>query len=101
MAGSELSSREGSSVDSGLRPDAKTVNEFHSNDDLDKDSNSHHHSLGSGANQASPGAHNHDGSTSVQLLADFSLTGTRGSASAINSIISALEQLGAINNTTP
>lgn len=92
--------RQGSSVDSGLRPDARTVNEFHSNDDLDKDANSHHHSLGSGANQASPGSHNHDGSTSVQLLADFTISGTRGTATCIPQIISALVQLGATDNTT-
>ena len=92
--------RQGSSVDSQLRPDARTVNEFHTNDDLDKDANSHHHSLGSGANQASPGSHSHDGTTSVQLLADFSITGSRSGGTALVSVISALEQLGAINNTT-
>jgi hypothetical protein len=92
--------RQGSSVDANLRPDAKTVNEFHSNDDTDKDANAHHHTLGSGANQASPGSHNHDGSTSVQLLEGFTLSGTRGSATAIVSIISALVQLGATDNTT-
>lgn len=99
MAGS-LSNREGSSVDSNLRPDARTVNEFHSNDDTDKDANAHHHTLGSGANQASPGSHSHDGTTSVQLLADFSITGSRSGGAALISVISALEQLGAINNTT-
>lgn len=99
MAG-DSNNRQGSSVDSGLRPDARTVNEFHSNDDLDKDANSHHHSLGSGANQASPGSHNHDGSTSVQLLEGFTLSGTRGTATSIVSIIDALVQLGATDNTT-
>lgn len=99
MAG-DSNNRQGSSVDSSLRPDARTVNEFHSNDDLDKDANSHHHSLGSGANQASPGGHNHDGSTSVQLLEGFTLSGTRGTATSIVSIISALVQLGATDNTT-
>lgn len=99
MAG-DSNNRQGSSVDSNLRPDARTVNEFHSNDDLDKDANAHHHSLGSGANQASPGSHNHDGSTSVQLLEGFTLSGTRGASTSIVSIISALVQLGATDNTT-
>lgn len=88
------------SVNSNLRPEGKVVNEFHTNDDTDKDSNAHHHTLGSGSNQASPGSHRHDGTDSVPLLEGFELSGTRGASTAIVSIISALVSLGATDNTT-
>jgi len=89
-----------SSIDGKMRPDARVVNEFHSNDDVDKDSNSHHHTLGGGANQASPGSHRHDGTDSVQLLEGVELSGSRGGNFAVQSIIQALVLLGASDNTT-
>lgn len=92
--------QDGASINSELRPPQKMVNEFHSNDDLDRDANAHHHTLGTGVNQAASGAHNHDGSNSVQLLAGFTLTGSRASGAALISVISALEQLGAEDSTT-
>lgn len=88
------------SVNADQRPDAKTINEFHTNDDVDRDANSHHHTLGSGSNQASPGPHRHDGTDSVALLEGFTLTGTRGASTAVQSIVLALVQLGATDNTT-
>jgi len=90
----------GSSINAGMRPEGKVVNEFHSNDDLDKDANAHHHSLGSGSNQAASGAHRHDGTDSLQLLEGVDLAGSRGTATAINAIIAALVQLGASDSTT-
>lgn len=92
--------RDGSSIDSGMRPDAKTVNEFHSNDDVDKDSQAHHHTLGAGANQASPGAHRHDGTDSMSLLEGIEIAGSRGGNLALQSVIQALVALGATDNTT-
>jgi|SRR5213595_3922926 len=94
------SSSTGSSVNSNLRPDARTVNEFHTSDDLDKDANAHHHSLGIGTNQASPGSHKHDGTNSFPLLEDTSLSGSRAGGGALLSVIQALVQLGATDNTT-
>ena len=91
---------DGSSIDSGMRPDARVVNEFHSNDDVDKDSNAHHHTLGGGANQASPGSHRHDGTDSVALLEGIELAGSRGGNLALQSVIQALVALGATDNTT-
>lgn len=90
----------GGSVNSNFRPNQRIVNEFHTNDDLDRDGSSHHHSLGLGTNQASSGAHNHDGTNSVQLLAGFTLTGSRASGAALISVIDALQQLGATDSTT-
>lgn len=89
-----------SSIDGQMRPEAKVVNEFHSNDDVDKDSNAHHHTLGSGANQASPGPHTHDGTDSVALLEGIELAGSRGGNLALQSVIQALVALGATDNTT-
>ncbi len=91
---------DGGSVNTSMRPDSKIVNEFHSNDDVDRDSNSHHHTLGSGTNQASPGSHNHDGTDSVALLEGVELAGSRGGNLALGSVIQALVALGATDNTT-
>lgn len=92
--------RDGSSIDSNLRPDSKTINEFHTNDDVDKDSGAHHHTLGGGANQASPGSHSHDGTDSVALLEGIELAGSKGGNLALGSVIQALVELGATDNTT-
>lgn len=95
-----MANSDGGSVNSNLRPEGKVVNEFHTNDDLDRDAQAHHHSLGSGSNQASPGAHRHDGTDSIPLLEGLELSGSRGTATAINSIIAALVQLGATDSTS-
>lgn len=95
-----MAREDGGSVNSNLRPEGRVVNEFHTNDDTDKDSNAHHHTLGAGANQASPGSHRHDGTDSIALLQDFELSGSKSSGTALNSIILALVQLGATDNTT-
>lgn len=96
-----MAEREGSSVNTNLRPEARVVNEFHTNDDLDKDSNSHHHTLGSGANQASPGHHRHTGADGSQpLLEGIELSGSKGGNLALGSVVQALVALGATDNTT-
>lgn len=99
MAGDKRG-EEGGSVNSNLRPEAKVVNEFHTNDDLDRDAASHHHSLGPNANQASPGSHRHDGSDSVLLLQGITLAGAKGGNVALASVIAALVNLGATDNTS-
>lgn len=91
---------DGGSVNSGMRPEGRVVNEFHTNDDVDKDSNAHHHTLGAGSNQASPGPHKHDGTDSVPLLEGFELSGAKSGNLALGSVIQALVQLGATDNTT-
>lgn len=95
-----MAAKDGGSVNSNMRPEGKVVNEFHSNDDVDKDANAHHHTLGSGSNQAASGAHRHDGSDSIPLLEGYELSGSIASGAATLSIINALVQLGATNNTT-
>lgn len=95
-----MASGDSGSMNANMRPEARVVNEFHSNDDVDKDSNAHHHTLGAGANQASPGPHRHDGTDSVSLLEGFELSGSKGGNLAVGSIIQALVQLGATDNTT-
>lgn len=92
--------KDGSSVNSNLRPEGKVVNEFHTNDDVDRDANSHHHTLGPNANQAAPGSHRHDGSDSIQLLAGITIAGAKGGNTALASVISALVSLGATDSTS-
>jgi hypothetical protein len=47
--------------------DAAIVNSFHLSSDVDKSAISQHHTLGIQATQASPGDHNHDGTTSKRI----------------------------------
>jgi hypothetical protein len=81
--------------------DARDVQKIHEKADTDFSKQSLHHTLGPQGNQASPGNHVHDGTSSPQILAGFSLSGTRGTATAVPSIIAALVALGATDNTTP
>lgn len=82
------------------RPDPISVTEFHTNDDVDTGKDSHHHTLGQGVNQASPGSHTHDGSDSALLLEGFTVTGAKGTAACDASIIALLVKLGASDSTT-
>lgn len=101
MAGDDKNRQDGASINSELRPPQRMVNEFHTNDDLNRDSQAHHHSLGIGVNEAASGAHNHDGTNSVQLGKGITITGSRGSGAALLSLLTALEQiLGVEDNTT-
>ena len=77
------------------------VNKFHSKSDLDSSQTAQHHTCGIKRDQASPGDHNHNGVSSKQLLDNVSISGSRSDGSALNSVISALVQLGADDNTTP
>lgn len=80
----------------------RAVQEFHTNDDLNARPESHHHDLGTGRTQGSPGSHNHDGVTSIALMAGVTFTGSRTSNAAdiINQICNALVNVGAVNNTS-
>lgn len=80
--------------------DPRAVAKIHENSDVDYSRTSLHHTLGPQANQASPGNHNHDGSTSTQILKGISITGSRGGNTALTSVIAALVLLGATDNTT-
>lgn len=83
-------------------PSAKEVDDMHRNSDVNKRAESIHHTLGTGRTQASPGDHNHDGSSSVALMDGVVFTGSRGTgtASVLNQILEALEKIGAVNSTT-
>lgn len=78
---------------------AKAVNDFHTKDDVDSSFEAHHHTIGTRQDQASSGAHNHDGKNSKRLLQGVSISGSRGSGAALISVIDALEKLGATDNT--
>lgn len=81
-------------------PPAGVVNRFHQNAPVDTRPEDIHHRLGSSPNMAAPGNHSHNGSDSVQLLGGFTITGSRGTSTAVPSIIQALVQLGAKDSTT-
>lgn len=90
----------GGSVNSNMRPEARVVNEFHTNDDADRDAAAHHHTLGPNANQASPGSHRHDGSDSVLLGAGITIAGAKGGNVALASVISAMVQMFGVTDNT-
>lgn len=52
---------------SGAQSTYQEVKEFHFNSDVDENPLAIHHTLGSFANQASPGDHVHDGKTSRKI----------------------------------
>jgi hypothetical protein len=80
--------------------DSRTVERFHRRSDVDSRKEAQHHTLGSAPNQSAPGNHIHDGTDSALILTGFTLTGSRGSATAMTPIIQALVKLGATDNTT-
>jgi len=88
--------------------DAAQVRKFHAKDDVDAAVYSHHHTLGSKPNQASPGAHTHDGFSSAAIplanlpkpLAGVTISGAKGGNTALASVIAALVGLGATDITT-
>lgn len=82
-------------------PDSRTVNKFHTNDDVDSSPDAHHHTIGPGVHQGASGAHNHRDGNGAPILSDIQISGTvTGENSAvIISIISALTALGAEDKT--
>lgn len=64
-------------VERDKTPDAQIVNDFHSNDDLDRSLQAHHHSIGIHRNKVSSGLHNHTGKDSrkVGFQSSLAITG--------------------------
>lgn len=81
--------------------DPRVVAEFHTNADTDTAKQALHHTLGSGNAQASPGQHNHDGTTSRLLMDGVTITGAKGGNVALANLLAALAQaMGFTDNTT-
>lgn len=78
----------------------ETVEKMHQFDDVDVRPEAHHHTLGAAPAQAAPGSHRHRGGDSELLLSGSTLSGSRGSATAMVSIIAQLVALGATDSTT-
>lgn len=83
-------------------PNRDEVNNFHHYDDMDSRPEAHHHSLGTGRNNASEGSHIHDGITSRPLLDSITLTGSRATYNPAREaqIVAALVLLGAVDGTS-
>lgn len=86
------------SIFANLTP--RQVNAIHSRSDKDSSKTAQHHSLGVGADQASPGNHTHDGINSksplVGLFPSFpSVASATYSQSQMQAVIDALRALGA------
>jgi hypothetical protein len=76
------------------------VEHLHTNADTDVRPQALHHTLGPGANQASPGDHNHDGTTSPLLFDKHIITGSKTDGTALNSVIQILTAFGAEDQST-
>lgn len=83
-----------------LAPNPDQVNEFHRYDDSDNAPESHHHTIGTDPNQASPGDHRHNGKDSYLLYGGITVTGSRGGNAALASLLTALAQEGIIIDGT-
>ena len=72
-----------------------SVDALHERCDVDSSQIANHHTLGSGRNQASPGNHRHDGTTSPKVGTDMglSITGSKGGNAALTSLIAMLKQV--------
>lgn len=76
-------------------PSPGFVNVFHTNSDIDTDQSSQHHTLGVQHNQASPGDHVHDGTTSNKVgqgLA-MSVSGDTNGNAALQDLIRMLQRV--------
>jgi hypothetical protein len=95
---SEVSSPNNASLPT--KPTPTQVKEFHTYADTDTDDQALHHTLGPGNNQAAAGTHDHKGANSVLLFDGIAITGSRGTATCVPSIIALLVQFGADDQTT-
>jgi len=86
--------------DENPKPPAATVDDFHTNSDLDSRAESQHHTLGPGPNQAAPGNHRHDGGDSALLLENETISGSRSGDAWRLSVNAILVRLGATDNST-
>jgi hypothetical protein len=86
-------------------PTAAQVTKIHENADKDGSPKAIHHTLGPGPNQAAAGNHTHDGGQSAkldQIMADITVTGSRGGNAALASLLSLLaSNFGLKDTTTP
>jgi hypothetical protein len=85
-------------------PPAKVVDDFHRNSDVDHRKESQHHTIGTSRYNAAAGDHVHDGSSGVALLDGTAFSGNvvdvDDQAQLLKDIITALTNLGAVDNTT-
>lgn len=83
-------------------PTARQVGEFHQKADTDGSTQSQHHTLGIGHNQASPGDHSHDGQSSRLIGSGRKITisGAKGGNAALASVIAALKQVMDLTDNT-
>ena len=95
------SGEQSKALDTGDKPDARKVEEFHANADTDTRVESLHHTLGPSPSQAAPGDHIHDGGTSAQLLVGSTISGSRASDAYRLSLNAILVKLGAVDSSTP
>lgn len=80
---------------------SREVSAIHTNDDVDGSVVAHHHTLGINRNQASPGSHLHDGTTSKKLMVGITITGSKGGNAALADLITKLATaLGFTDGTT-
>lgn len=82
------------------KPSSDEVREFHSNADTDGSARTIHHTLGPGRAQASPGDHDHNGGSSKLILEGVTLSGAKAGNAALASVVAALVQMGATDQTT-
>lgn len=78
------------------------VTSLHTRDDCDSGPHSHHHTLGYGRNNASPGDHIHDGVTS-KLIGNgmgLSVTGSKGGNVALANLLTMLKKIIVFTDTT-
>jgi hypothetical protein len=80
-------------------PSNEEVMAFHQHADTDGSEGSIHHTLGPRKGQASPGDHEHRGGSSVALLSGVTISGDTTTL-ALTSVIAALVELGAVDETT-
>lgn len=80
---------------------AELVKKFHHRADTDSSMFAIHHTLGLRKDQASSGAHTHNGKDSLFILKGKTISGSRGGNVALASVISLLVSMGATDNTTP
>ncbi len=89
---------------------SRDVERIHARDDLDVSTSSHHHTVGTGPTNASPGNHNHLGKNS-ELLEDYlrvrganfippAVAGSTGGNVALQMLLAVLHDRGIITNNT-
>ncbi len=82
-----------------LSPPPETVSKFHANADTDSSTSAQHHTLGIQQNQASSGAHTHNGRNSKRIGEGLdsgfpSVANAAYSQAQMQSVIDALRDLG-------